>query len=151
MWCTPLTGSSSSYFNCRLLPSSLCVFYSVSDPNPEPIPDPPDPHLFGPPGSGSRSFYHQAKIVRKTLIPTVLWLVLDFLSLKNWIRGSGYGFTPKCHGSGTLVFCKLTWMCTLCSSSLSHLELSSMSLPLCLERNFVLSPVLTLAVSICQL
>ncbi len=25
----------------------------------------------------------QAKIVRKTLIPTVLWLIFDFLSLKN--------------------------------------------------------------------
>ncbi len=36
---------------------------------------------FGPPGSGS--FYHQAKIVRKTLIPTLLWLSFDFLSLKN--------------------------------------------------------------------
>jgi hypothetical protein len=45
--------------------------------------DPPDPHVFRPPrsgstsqrygsGSGSGSFYHQAKIVRKTLIPTVL-------------------------------------------------------------------------------
>ncbi len=39
----------------------------------------PDPDVFGPPGSisrrygsGSVSFYHQAKIVRKTLIPTVL-------------------------------------------------------------------------------
>ncbi len=32
---------------------------------------------------GSGSFYHQAKKVRKTLIPTVLWLLLDFLSLKN--------------------------------------------------------------------
>ncbi len=31
----------------------------------------------------SGSFYHQAKIVRKTLIPTVLWLLYDFLSLKN--------------------------------------------------------------------
>jgi hypothetical protein len=40
-----------------------------------------DPHVFGPPGSGSTSqrygsgsgsFYQQAKIVRKTLIPTVL-------------------------------------------------------------------------------
>ncbi len=40
-----------------------------------------DPHVFGPPGSGSisqrygsgsGSFYHQAKIVRKTLIPTFL-------------------------------------------------------------------------------
>ncbi len=57
---------------------------SVPDPNLD-----PDPHVFGPPGSGSTSqrygsgsFYHQAKIVRKTLIPIVLWLLLDFLSLK---------------------------------------------------------------------
>jgi hypothetical protein len=56
------------------------------DPNPDP-PDPPDPHVFGPPGSGfisqrygsgfgsgygSGSFYHQPKIIRKTLIPTAL-------------------------------------------------------------------------------
>jgi hypothetical protein len=33
--------------------------------------------------SGSGSFYHQAKVVRKTLIPTVLLLLYDFLSLKN--------------------------------------------------------------------
>ncbi len=44
-------------------------------------PDPYDPYVFGPPGSGpvitrygseslSRSFYQQAKIGRKTLIPT---------------------------------------------------------------------------------
>jgi hypothetical protein len=33
-------------------------------------PDPPDPHVFGPPGSGS--FNHQAKIVRKSLILTLL-------------------------------------------------------------------------------
>jgi hypothetical protein len=26
-------------------------------------PDPPDPHVFGPPGFGSGSFYHDAKIV----------------------------------------------------------------------------------------
>jgi hypothetical protein len=43
----------------------------------------PDPHVFGPPGSGSisqrygsgsgsGSFNHHAKIVRKTLIPTIL-------------------------------------------------------------------------------
>jgi hypothetical protein len=50
---------------------------------------------FGPPGyesrsdsqrdgsGGSGSFYHQAKIVRKTWIPTVLLLLSDFLSLKN--------------------------------------------------------------------
>jgi hypothetical protein len=59
-------------------------------------PDPSDPYVFGPPGSGSisqrygsgsRSFYHQAKIVRKTLIPTALYLLLfDFLSLKNDVR-----------------------------------------------------------------
>jgi hypothetical protein len=33
-------------------------------------------------GYGSGSFYHQAKIVRRTLIPTVLWLLYDFLTLK---------------------------------------------------------------------
>jgi hypothetical protein len=45
----------------------------------------PDPYVFGPPGSGSistrygsgsRSFFHQAKMIRKTLIS-------EFLSLKN--------------------------------------------------------------------
>ncbi len=42
------------------------------------VPDPPDPHVFGPPGSVS--FCHQAKIVRKTLTATgtVLSLPLDF-------------------------------------------------------------------------
>ncbi len=66
----------------------------------------PDPYIFGPPGSGSiiintdpalaririhhylygsgfGTFHHQAKIVWKTLIFTVLWLLYDFLSLKN--------------------------------------------------------------------
>ncbi len=53
---------------------------------------------FGPHGSGSISqrygsgygsdsgfgpFYHQAKTARNTLIPFVLWLFFDFLSLKN--------------------------------------------------------------------
>ncbi len=56
--------------------------YSVADP------DQSDPYVFGPPGSGSgsisqrygsgsESFYHQAEIVRKTLIPTVF--VTSFL------------------------------------------------------------------------
>jgi hypothetical protein len=49
---------------------------SVADPDPNL--DPLDPHVFGPPGS----FYHQAKKVRKTLIPTALLLLFDFLSLK---------------------------------------------------------------------
>ncbi len=49
-------------------------------------------YVFGPPGSGSvsqrcgsgsGSFNHQAKIVSKTLTSTVLWLLFDFLSLKN--------------------------------------------------------------------
>jgi hypothetical protein len=46
-------------------------------------------YVFGPPGSGSVSqrygsrsgsgpFYHQAKLVRKTLIPIVRWLLYDF-------------------------------------------------------------------------
>jgi hypothetical protein len=36
------------------------------------VPDPnPDPHVFLPPGSGSGSFYHHAKIIRKTLNPTI--------------------------------------------------------------------------------
>ncbi len=52
---------------------------SVADPDLNP--DPSDTYVLGAPGSGS--FYLQAKIVRKTLIPTVLWLLFDFLSLKN--------------------------------------------------------------------
>ncbi len=81
------------------LPVQRCrygiLFCSVPDPNP----DPPDPRVFGPPGSGSisqrygfrsgscsgsgsGSFYHSANIVRKTLISTVLWHFFDFLSLK---------------------------------------------------------------------
>ncbi len=63
----------------------IIILGSVADP------DPPDPHVFGPPGSGSTcqrygsgscsgsgSFYHHAKIVRKTLIPTILRLFLTF-------------------------------------------------------------------------
>ncbi len=55
-------------------------------------PDPSDPYVYGSPASrsgsisqryGSGSFHHHAKIVIKTLIPTVLRLLLDFLSLKN--------------------------------------------------------------------
>ncbi len=68
------------------------ILSSVPDPNP----DPPDPHVFVSPGSvsGSGSFYHQAKKVRKTLISFILWLLLDFLSS---------GSTPTCHGSRTLI------------------------------------------------
>jgi hypothetical protein len=45
---------------------------SVVDPDPIPDPNPSDPYFLGPPGFGSGPFYHQAKIVRKTLIPTAL-------------------------------------------------------------------------------
>jgi hypothetical protein len=38
----------------------------------------PDPYVFGPPGS-----FLLSKKVRKTLNPTLLWLLYDFLSLKN--------------------------------------------------------------------
>jgi hypothetical protein len=65
-----MINSGSELFNHF---GSRPVSYGVADP------DPPDPHVFGSPGSGSTSerygsgsFYHHAKIVRKTLIPTIL-------------------------------------------------------------------------------
>ncbi len=65
---------------------------------------------FGPSGSvsqryGSRSgsFYHQAKLVRKTLIPTFFWLLYDFI-FRIWIRGADPDlYLLKCHGSTTVV------------------------------------------------
>jgi hypothetical protein len=72
------------------LAQDLLLVSSVADPNPDPVQS--DPYVFRPPGSGSGSisqrfgsgsFYHQAIIVRKTMIPTVLLILLDFLSLKN--------------------------------------------------------------------
>jgi hypothetical protein len=62
---------------------TLEIFNQVLSSVPDLDPDPPDPHVFGPSGfgsgsitqrygSGSGSFYQQAKLVRKTLIPTVL-------------------------------------------------------------------------------
>jgi hypothetical protein len=52
---------------------------------PDPDPDPPHPHFWA---SRIRiqipeSFYQQAKIVRKTLIPTVFTTSLELLSLKK--------------------------------------------------------------------
>ncbi len=115
-----------------LLQNPEIPIISVADPNP----DPPNPHVFGPPGSGSTSqgygsgsgscsgsgsgsFYHHAKIVRKTLLPTILGLLLTFyISLKkdvnvaskssfllaSWrwmtkIAGSGSGSISQRHGS----------------------------------------------------
>jgi hypothetical protein len=54
-------------------------------------PDPEGPKTYGSSGSISQrsgSFYHQAKIVRKTWIHTVLSLLYDFLSLKNDVNVS---------------------------------------------------------------
>jgi hypothetical protein len=59
--------------------TSLIRNTGLADQDPNPVPS--DPYVFGPPGSGfisysqrygSGSFYHQAKIVRKSLIPTAL-------------------------------------------------------------------------------
>jgi hypothetical protein len=71
---------NSAYQDCTVKLKTDMIPISVADPD-------PDPHVFGPPGSGSTSqrygfgscsgsgsgsFYHHAKIVRKTLIPTIL-------------------------------------------------------------------------------
>ncbi len=37
---------------------------------------------------GSGSFYHHAKVVGKTLVSTVLWLLYDFLAFKNDVNVS---------------------------------------------------------------
>jgi hypothetical protein len=60
--------------------AEYCIRNSVADP------DTPDPHVFGPPGSGSisqrygsGSFYHHAKIVRKTILDSYYFVTLfDF-------------------------------------------------------------------------
>ncbi len=80
----PLSGAKagSNHLNesNTPLPTRIDERYSqtsVADPDPNPDPDPPDPYVFGPRGSGSTSqrygsFYLHAKIVRKTLTPTIL-------------------------------------------------------------------------------
>ncbi len=79
MYCTP--RSKYLHIHCT----------SVADP------DPPDPSVFWPPGSGSESisqrygsgsgsFDHEAKIVRKASISTVLGLLFDFLPLENDVK-----------------------------------------------------------------
>jgi hypothetical protein len=52
-------------------------------------------------GSGL-SFYHQVKIVRKTLIPTALRLLFDFLSLKTYVNVPSKSNKQK---NFELVFC----------------------------------------------
>ncbi len=79
--------------------------------------NPEDPYVFGPPGSGSirtrygfgsGSFNHQAKLVRNTLIPTLFWLLYDFLSVKNYVNVASKSNKPswrsltKIAGSGSV-------------------------------------------------
>jgi hypothetical protein len=69
------TGTGTDMQSRRKYPVLIHLVTSVGDP------DASDRYVLGPPGSGSGfvsqrygsgSFYHQAKIVRKTMIPTVL-------------------------------------------------------------------------------
>jgi hypothetical protein len=51
--------------------TELILLFNVAD---------PDPYVFGPPDSrsGSGSCYHQAKVVRKILIPAVKYFLFTF-------------------------------------------------------------------------
>jgi hypothetical protein len=57
-----LAGFSSSRACTQCTVYKNVPFRQFADPDPNP--DPPDPQVFGPLGSGS--FYHHAKLVRKT-------------------------------------------------------------------------------------
>jgi hypothetical protein len=72
---TWMAGPCRPRYFLSLWPPSHCGSSQFGDAS-VPDPDPPDPHVFGPPGSGS--FYHHAKILRKTLIPSILWLFWTF-------------------------------------------------------------------------
>ncbi len=71
------------FYLCPIKICDILRFFTCSVADPDQNPDPPDPHVFGPSGygsgynskrygsgSGSGSFFHQAKI--KTFIPTAL-------------------------------------------------------------------------------
>jgi hypothetical protein len=80
------------------------VFFSVAD---------PDPHVFGPPGSGSGStcqrygsgsFYRHAKIVKKNLDSYYFVTLFEFLSLKNDLNVASKSHKQK-NCIKKLVFC----------------------------------------------
>ncbi len=95
------------YFGSISCRSGSVLFFSLPDQHTDSLVTGTDPALVPPSSS---------KIVRKSLISTVLWLLFDFLSFKNdvnvvnvpvfriqcfWAsRVRGSGSVPKCHGSG---------------------------------------------------
>jgi hypothetical protein len=82
---------------------NIIVFFSLITSVADTDPDTQDPFVFvGPPESGSLSttygsgsFYHQAKLVRKTLILTVFCHFDNFLSLKNYVKVASKSNKPK--------------------------------------------------------
>ncbi len=99
----------------------MVIYHISSGADPDPNPD-PDPHVFGPLGSGSGSgstsqrygsgsgsFYHHVKIVRKTLIPTVLWL---FLTLKNDVNVASKVISRKNCVTANTIYCTLRYVRT---------------------------------------
>jgi hypothetical protein len=115
--CSP--RGETTVFPTLVLPTKtsgifIWVFSSVADPNP----DPPDPHVFGPPGSGSTcqrygswygscsgsgSFYHCAKTVRIWLFLTIIfekWCKWSFkkLSVKKCVKKLVF----YCHLEGSM-------------------------------------------------
>jgi hypothetical protein len=98
-WQGSCAGSLIPYLLYDAYKKVKSKFRSVCVPDPE-DPDPPDPHVFGPPGSisqrygsgsgsrsGSGSFYHpQAEIVRKTFIPTYRMYLQKVISRKTFVE-----------------------------------------------------------------
>ncbi len=79
--------NTGKYIRQNKTRTSLKKKNSVADPNLDP--DPSNPYVFGPPGFGSGfiskrhgsrsgSFYHKAKIVRKTWFPLFCYFFLNF-------------------------------------------------------------------------
>ncbi len=106
----------------RIRLHEIRMFFDLSDQHPDPLVTRTDP-------ARDRSiFHHKAKIVRKTSISIVLWLLFDLLSLQNDVNvlvfririrkflglpdplvrgtdprtGSASRSVPKCNGSATL-------------------------------------------------
>jgi hypothetical protein len=77
-YCSPVNGGGddqlveSISLRIRIRIRRIRMFLGLLDPDPDPCSQ----------RYGSGSFYHQSKIVRKTLISTPLWLLFDFLALE---------------------------------------------------------------------